>query len=349
MPIEVILSALAAFVIALVLTGAIRRLALAHGMLDVPNERSSHVIPTPRGGGVAIVAGTTIAAIALALTGILDLPTLLTLVLGGSAIAVVGFFDDRIGLSARVRFSVHVIAALAAMYWMGGLPAIQVANDMISFAWGGYVLGVLGIGWTLNLFNFMDGIDGLAAAQATFMTLAGASIALATGVTGAFPALAIVLGVACLGFLLWNWPPAKIFMGDAGSGYVGYVLAVLALQAGRESGAGMLVWLILGGVFFVDASVTLARRLARGEPAHQAHRSHAYQWLARRWGSHRRVTLLVSAVNVCWLFPLAWFSALHPEQAYWLVLVALTPIAVGVIAAGAGNPERASSDLPHKH
>ncbi len=348
MPIEVVLYALGAFAISLLLTGAIRRLALTHGMLDVPNERSSHVTPTPRGGGVAIVVGTSLATIALGFSGTLALPTLLTLLVGGVAVAVVGFFDDRIGLSARVRFSVHLAAAVAAMYWMGGLPPIQVGDHIIRFGWGGYVLGVLGIVWSLNLFNFMDGIDGIAASQATFMTLAGATIALATGVNAALPALAIVVGVACLGFLLWNWPPAKIFMGDAGSGYVGYVMAVLAVQAGRESAAGMLVWLILGAVFFVDATVTLTRRVARRERVYQAHRSHAYQWLARRWGSHRRVTLLVSAINVLWLLPLACLAAFYPDRAAWIAVIALIPIVVGVFAAGAGIPERSSGDIPHK-
>lgn len=347
MILEGVLCALGAFAISLLLTGAIRKLALAHGMMDVPNQRSSHVTPTPRGGGVAIVVAASIAAIALEIGGILPPATLLTLLVGGAAVAVVGFFDDRIGLSPRVRFSVHLAAAAVAMYWMGGLPPIQVANHTISLGWGGYVLGILGIGWSLNLFNFMDGIDGIAASEATFMTLAGAAIAFATGVDGASSALAIVVGAACIGFLIWNWPPAKIFMGDAGSGYVGYVLAVLALQAGRESAVGLLVWLILGGVFFVDATVTLARRLVRRERLHQAHRSHAYQWLARRWGSHQRVTLLVWAVNVLWLLPLACWAALHPEWAAWITLVALIPIVVGVFAAGAGIPEGTAHDMPH--
>jgi Fuc2NAc and GlcNAc transferase len=236
--IEVVLTVLAAFVISLVLTGAIRKLALAHGMLDVPNARSSHVIPTPRGGGVAIVVGATTAAIALASTGNMQLSTLAIFVVGGAAIALVGFFDDRVRLSARVRLAVHFAAAAVAMYWMGGLPPMQVGERLVTFGWEGYVLGILGIVWSLNLFNFMDGIDGIAASQGTFMTLGGATIALALGTPGELAPIAIASGIACLGFLMWNWPPARIFMGDAGSGYVGYILAVLALLAGREHPAG---------------------------------------------------------------------------------------------------------------
>jgi Fuc2NAc and GlcNAc transferase len=338
--IEVVASVLGAFAISLILTGVIRKLALSHGLLDVPNERSSHVIPTPRGGGVAIVVGTSVAVIVLAILGVVSTFSLLIFIVGGAGVALVGFFDDRIRLSAKVRLAVHFGAAALAMYLIGGLPPMQIGEQLVTFAWGGYVLGMLGLVWSLNLFNFMDGIDGIAASQGVFMTLAGAGIAVALGGTGEFPAIATTVGVACLGFLIWNWPPAKIFMGDAGSGYVGYVLAVLALLAGRENPVGLFVWLILGALFFVDATVTLVRRVLRRERVYEAHRSHAYQWLSRRWSSHRRVTLLAIALNVCWLLPCAWFAARYPSRAVWIVPVALLPVFAGVILAGAGRQER---------
>lgn len=343
MQIEVVLSIVGAFVISFALTGKIRTLARFHGMLDVPNARSSHVVPTPRGGGVSIVVGAGVAALALALFGVLAMNTALILIVGGCAVALVGFLDDRRRLSARTRLAVHFAAAIAAMAWIGGLPPMQVGDRLVTFGLEGYALGVLGIVWSLNLFNFMDGIDGIAASESSFMTLAGAAIALATGAAGEFPAIATAVGAACLGFLIWNWPPAKIFMGDAGSGYVGYILAVLALLAARENPAGVLVWLILGGLFFVDATVTLARRVARRERVYEAHRSHAYQWLSRRWGSHRTVTLLTIAVNVLWLFPCAFLAATYPSEAVWITAVALALIVVGVLVAGAGRKE--SSDL----
>lgn len=339
MRIELVLGILGAFVISLLVTGAIRKLALSHGLLDVPNERSSHRIPTPRGGGVGIVLGTTAAAAALAAWGVLPPWILWIFIVGGAAVALVGFLDDRIQLSASVRLTVHFAVAVATMYWVGGLPPMQIGDELHTFGWGGFVLGVLGIVWSLNLFNFMDGIDGIAASEGAFMTLAGAAIAVAIGGSGAFPAIAAVVGFACLGFLVWNWPPARIFMGDAGSGYIGYVLAVLALLAGRENPAGLLVWLILGALFFVDATVTLVRRVLRRERAHEAHRSHAYQRLSRRWGSHLRVTLLSIAVNVCWLLPCAFLAARHPTWAEWIVVVALAPIVACVIAAGAGRKD----------
>jgi len=321
------------------LTGLVRRLALSHGVLDVPNQRSSHQTPTPRGGGAAIVAASTTALLALALIGIIS-TDLLWAIAGGLGVACVGFLDDRSGLSARVRLSVHILAAVWALFWLGGLPPLLLGGHLYVLGWPGYLLGTLGIVWVLNLFNFMDGIDGIAASEALFIVLAAAVLALynqeVTGLTLAY----VAFGAACCGFLLWNWPPAKIFMGDVGSGYVGYVLAVFALAATREAPVSLWSWLILGGVFFVDATVTLARRVARGERVYQAHRSHAYQWLARRWGSHRRVTIAVTLLNVLWLLPCALLATAQPDRAPLITGVALALLVIVTLAAGAGAPEK---------
>jgi Fuc2NAc and GlcNAc transferase len=258
---------------------------------------------------------------------------------GGMAVAVVGYLDDRHQLSPRVRLAVHFGAALWALAWLGGLPPLRFGEITFTFGWGGYVLGALGIVWTLNLFNFMDGIDGIAASEAVFITCAGSILALASGSSADVVGAGMVLAAACCGFLAWNWPPAKIFMGDAGSGYLGYGVAVLAIAAARESDVGLLVWLILGGLFFADATTTLVRRVVRRERAHEAHRTHAYQWLARRWQSHMRVTLLTIALNLLWLMPCAFFATTTPRRAGWLVVLALVPITLGVVAAGAGRRE----------
>src|SRR5262249_28124757 len=131
----------------------------------------------------------------------------------------------------------------------------------------------------------------------------------------------------------------KIFMGDVGSGYLGYVIAVLALAAARDTPSALWLWLILGGVFFVDATLTLLRRLVRGERVHEAHRSHAYQWLARRWGSHLPVTVAVTVINLGWLLPGALLAALYPSRSLWIVLGAYTPLAVAAITIGSGRRE----------
>jgi Fuc2NAc and GlcNAc transferase len=194
--------------------------------------------------------------------------------------------------------------------------------------------------WALNLFNFMDGIDGIAASEAIFVALAGtlltSSFAPGSGVGFA----ALLFAAACGGFLLWNWPPASIFLGDVGSGYMGYVIVVLALSANRDNPVALWVWLILGGVFFVDATVTLVGRLLRGERVYQAHRSHAYQWLARRWESHGKVSTAVLVLNVVWLLPWAMLAETFPRYAAVSVLAAFAPLTLLAAVIGAGHGER---------
>jgi Fuc2NAc and GlcNAc transferase len=140
------------------------------------------------------------------------------------------------------------------------------------------------------------------------------------------------------GFLLWNWPPARIFMGDAGSGFLGFVLGAMAWTTIAAGELSVWFWLILVGAFFVDATLTLLRRWRRGEPLATAHRSHAYQRLSRRFGSHLKVTLGFLLVNLVWLAPLAWLAALHPSFGAGLTLLAWAPLAVYAWLSGAGLP-----------
>jgi Fuc2NAc and GlcNAc transferase len=285
------------------------------------------------------VLASVIGLILLRVLGAVELSLIVAVLGGGLAVAIVGFIDDRHRVSATVRLPVHAAAALWALSVLGGLPAIQIGDYVLRFGWSGYVVGTLAIMWVLNLFNFMDGIDGIAAAEAVFVVGPGAllSVVSASGVLAANGA--IVFGTACLGFLVWNWAPAKIFMGDVGSGYLGYVIAVLAIASAHDNPTALLWWLILGGVFFCDATVTLIRRLIRRDRVYEAHRSHAYQWLARRWHSHSRVTIAVTAINFCWLLPCALFAADHPHLAGWTVVVAFAPMILLVLFTGAGRAE----------
>jgi Fuc2NAc and GlcNAc transferase len=326
---------LASAALSALITYVVLRVALAHGLLDVPNPRSSHARPTPRGGGAGIVIASTGTFIALDLLGRLD-GHLLAALLGGLLVAGVGLIDDQRPLSAKLRLSVHLIAALWAVAWLGGLPPLRVGTHLVALGAAGYLVATLAVAWAINLFNFMDGIDGIAACEAAFVAAAGGALGLGTG-AAAGPAFAFA--AACAGFLIWNWPPARIFMGDVGSGYLGYVVAVLALASAREEAAAAWTWLTLGGFFFVDATVTLARRLVRREPLAEAHRSHAYQWLARRWGSHASVTAALLLVNICWLLPAAIGTAKFPHHAAWITLAALASMAILALVAGAGRPE----------
>ncbi len=335
-PALIAISALAASAL---LTQLVRKVAAGSGVLDIPNARSSHGVPTPRGGGAAIVLVTTAGLVLLAGYGLVGINLLGALAGGGLAVALVGFADDRSSLSATVRLAVHFAAALWALAWLGGLPPLRVGGHLGALGWLGYLLGACGIVWAVNLFNFMDGIDGIATSEAVFIALAGALLDVMMAVDTGVGLAALVFAAACGGFLLWNWPPARIFLGDVGSGYLGYVIVVLAVAATRDNPVALWVWLILGGAFFVDATVTLIRRTLRNERVHQAHRSHAYQWLARRWRSHGRVTLAVLAVNIGWLLPCAVLAARVPAHAVTLVIVAFAPLVVFAIAIGAGRKE----------
>lgn len=337
MVIAAALTAISALAGAALLTQLMRAIARSGGVLDLPNARSSHGVPTPRGGGVAIVVVTTVGLLLGAWQGVAAPGLLRAVVGGGLAVALIGFADDNRSVSPLIRLAVHCAAALWALLCLGGLPPLGIAGRVVAFGWLGYVLGTLGIVWTLNLFNFMDGIDGIAASEAAFVALAGAALTLMTQGSPAVVFAGLVLAAACSGFLLWNWPPAKIFLGDVGSGYLGYVIVVLALAAARGRPTAVWTWLILGGAFFVDATVTLVRRSLRGERLHEAHRTHAYQWLAQSWGSHRRVTLALVGVDLLWLLPCAVVSALRPAHAAVTTVIALAPLIALALLAGSGR------------
>lgn len=327
------------FATSALLTGVVRHFAMASGMVDIPNSRSSHTRTTARGGGLSVAVATTAGMIALAVTGVVAEDLALAIAAGGGAVALIGFLDDRYAVRPAIRFIVHACAASWAVIWLGGLPPLLVGDHLITLGVAGYVIAVLGIMWVLNLFNFMDGIDGIAATEAVFITCGGALAGLFGAGANEVTAGALVLALASGGFLCWNWPPAKVFLGDVGSGYLGYVIAVCALAAGRSNPVALWVWLILGGAFFVDATVTLVRRLLRGERVYEAHRSHAYQWLARRWRSHAKVTVALLVVNLLWLLPWALLAAALPRYASTAVLAALVPLAALAAGRGAGRAE----------
>jgi Fuc2NAc and GlcNAc transferase len=240
-------------------------------------------------------------------------------------------------MPSSVRLIVHGIAAAWAMFWLRGLPPLQFGVDIHDLGSFGYVLGIVGLVWAVNLFNFMDGIDGIAASEASFMSWA-ALVILGQGsdmLTSA--TLMLALGAASAGFLVWNWPPARIFMGDVGSGYLGFAIGVLAIASSRSEPVALPVWAVLGAIFIADTAVTLVTRVLRGERVYQAHRSHAYQVLARRWVSHRRTTIAVCVFNLLFLLPVAWIVREYPAAAGWGTAAAILVPGVIALTLGAGR------------
>lgn len=327
------------FLGSVVLTGLIRFLALRIELLDIPNGRSSHTIPTPRGGGVAIIITFFLGGLPLLFAGAVSEPMFYGACVCGGMIALVGIVDDYKSLSPALRFMVHTIAAIAVCYVVPVPPLIPFAVDRPDLAWLAYILMVLGLVWFVNLFNFMDGIDGIAGGQVVTVGAGAAFILwLNRGDSGDIQWL-LVLVLAGLGFLCWNRPPAKIFMGDGGSGFLGFMFGYLALFTAAEGRINHWSWLILQGVFLVDASVTLLRRIWRGERFYQAHRSHAYQILSRRYQSHAKVTMGVIVINIVWLTPLAALAAHYTHFSHLITAVAISPLIVFAFSVGAGKSE----------
>lgn len=324
--------------VALLLTAALRRYAVARSLLDIPNARSSHAVPTPRGGGLAIVVSFLAALPVLGLAGALPWTVLWALLGAGALVALVGFLDDHDHLAAGWRLLAHFAAAAWVLAWLGGVPPVILfgvaATDLGPFA---AVLAALYLVWLLNLYNFMDGIDGIAGVEAICVCAGGGALYVLAGL----PDLALtplVLAAATAGFLAWNFPPARIFMGDAGSGFLGLMLGALSLQAAWVAPSLLWSWVILLGVFVVDATLTLLRRLARGERVYQAHRSHAYQHAARRLGRHRPVTLMVGAINLLWLLPIALWVGIGGGSGGLGLVVAYVPLVILGWRWGAGVP-----------
>lgn len=294
------------------LTGIARRYASRQGILDVPNARSSHTVPTPRGGGLAMVVVFLASMCALAVRGVMNTNIAIAMGGGGLIVAGIGWADDKHSLSPGLRFAVQVAAAIWALYWLGGLPDLNIGVARIHLGPVGFILAIVGIVWSINLYNFMDGIDGLAGSEClTTATLAFLLMwamedgrlpsAAATGAnmdTMSVALVTLLLVPIAAGFLVWNWAPAKIFMGDVGSGFLGFAFAVLAIASENSHGLPLLVWVLLLGVFVVDATATLVRRKRNGERCTEAHRTHAYQLAVQASYTHAQVVARVIVINI---------------------------------------------------
>lgn len=322
------------------LTGVLRRYALARNVIDVPNARSSHKQPTPRGGGIAFVVCFLGGLSVFWLTGNIAPALFWGVFVACAGVALIGFLDDHGHIQARWRLLAHLCAAAWVIAWLGGIPVAGIGGFPSSLGWLGVPLALLYLGWLINLYNFMDGIDGLASVEAICVAGGGALLYALAGGGAAMP-VAILLVAVVAGFLVWNAPPAKIFMGDGASGFLGLLLGALSLQAGWDVPELFWGWLILLGVFIVDATVTLLTRLLRGEKVYEAHRTHAYQYASRRWQSHRCVTVSVLLINLFWLLPLAGAVVLGWLPGIVGVLLSYAPLVAGAIWLRAGRPELA--------
>jgi len=298
------------------LTCLYRRAMISYGRLEAPSERGMHTVPVPSGAGAAIVAAVLVLW-TISRQPMLGSPDILLL---GSlaALAAISWFDDRSGLSPALRLLAHAVAVILMLASLGPeqrvLPAISLVAERV-------LLGLAWL-WFINLFNFMDGIDGLAGSEAIAVSAGYFFIAIVAGFNGPLEEPALIIASATAGFLFWNWHPARVFMGDTGSIALGFLLGWLMIDLACRG-----LWaaaVILPLYFAADATFTLARRLLRGAKPWQPHRQHFYQRAVMAGKSPSAVVLRVSAANVI-LVALALLSIRYP-------LLALA----GAVAAVAG-------------
>lgn len=302
------------------LTALVRRYAIYRDILDHPNHRSSHSIPTPRGGGISVV----IVIIAMLSWEMINHQELFLFIIGLTMVAIVGFIDDHRPLPASIRFAIHLIAAILTVTALP-LPEINFGLFTLSSLFIVTPVFILSIAWLINLYNFMDGIDGFASSQAISVLV---SLALLLGISGDTDTASMLalLSAPLLGFLIWNWPKAKIFMGDACSGFLGIFICGIGLYLASTTDVNLWCWLILMAAFITDATYTLLVRMLTGQRFSQPHRSHSYQILSRRWNSHLKVTLSLISLNILWLLPLSYFSYLQPHWAVLTTAIAYLPL-----------------------
>ena len=340
---------LSSFALVAVLSAGVIRYGPRFGLLDTPVARSAHVAPKPLGGGAALAAPYFLCVIWFVASAAISESALAYL--GCLFIVVLGFSDDRWQLSSKVRLPVQFIVSVAAVRAIG-VDSVDFGFFSLSEPLTLSLLAVLSLVWLCNLTNFMDGIDGIAASQLLVTSLSCVVLLVgldaAAGESGEHDVvltLSVVLAASAAGFLLWNWSPASLFMGDAGSGFIGFALGLMALESLVTQRMSVWSWVLLLGVFIADTAVTLLVRIIRGERWYEGHSQHAYQILSRRLNSHPRVVGGVILINICWLLPLAWVAGILPHYGVLFATIGLAPLLLGCYRLGAGRADAGEAPI----
>lgn len=328
-----------AFLLSLFLTKYLITHASSLGMVDAPNARSSHVQPTPKGGGLSFFLIFTIILLVLYFRGNPFKTLVAPLLFGGPVVVLLGWFDDRMNLSALLRLFVHFLVA-AVIY---GLVTRWFSEEFhISFLPNIFVVTfifcLLFISWFINLYNFMDGADGLAASTGIAGSILLAVISLLHG-TEEISVIYILFAYSISGFLYFNWQPAKIFMGDTGSYFLGFVFASMALICKVHADISFYSHIILFGFFIVDATYTLGMRAFRRQKLLEPHRQFAFHKLMAKGWSHGKLSVFYVMVMVLWLFPMAQLASMYDEWGIVFVAISYFPLIIYQVYNKAGLPE----------
>jgi len=307
----------ACFIFSISVTGFLQKYALKHSLIDIPNERSSHLMPTPRGGGLSIVIPVLLCIVVLFLTAQLEKNIALALGIGCFFVAGVGWIDDHQHIPANWRALFYAIAAVIAVYFLAESENFQSVFHHLLFVTVSNILIAIWIIWMTNLYNFMDGTDALAAIQTI---CAGFFVGVIFWLEGQYglATVCFVISASSCGFLFWNWPPAKIFMGDVGSCSLGFCFGVLVVIGEIQGSVPLTVFFILLSIFICDTTLTLLMRIFANEKWYQAHKSHAYQRLVQLGMSHKKLALSVLLINVMILWPMAAMAFVWDEYSYYI-------------------------------
>ncbi len=308
-------------------TQRIKRWALNRGVIDIPNQRSSHKDPTPRGGGMAIVASFLIVMLLIGLFRSNNTMQYWGLIINGLTIAGLGFLDDLYTLPRTPRIIAWIVITVVSIIF--GIELNTITLPILGVIRFGFLSPLVTFLWLIgvtNLFNFMDGIDGLAGCEALIVAGFLAVIAFYAGNTLVFSASVVIFG-AVLGFLPHNFPTAKIFMGDGGSNFLGYLFAALAVigSQGDQSQIPFIIPVILLSMFLWDGGTTLIKRLPKGKDWLEPHRDHYYQRLIKLGYTHKQVTSLYSVLNLILGVIALLFLQSNEFISFGLVLVSIIP------------------------
>ena len=299
-----------------------KKIAIQKEIISNLNYRTLHEVPTPRGGGIVFSLIFSFTIFVLWYGDEISDQVFYMFGLGGFVATLFGFIDDVKNIKAKIKLAIQLFLGGWAVYWLeyGNLPLLESIPFLIVT-----LVALFFMVWMMNAYNFMDGIDGMAASGAIFISLTLATVLFLTEGSVEIITIFILITATVSGFMFFNWPPATIFMGDAGSVFLGYIFGSLLLFTVLKNDISIWSWITVFGYFFADTTVTQIMRVILVKKWYLAHRSHAYQNLARITGSHLKVTGAVILYNIIWIFPLVVWSVLQPEMEVVAAILAVAP------------------------
>ena len=309
-------------ILGLIGTVGYKKIATHYGILAHPNFRNLHANPLPVGGGIVFSFVFVFSMFYIWWLNQISDELFWVLAVGGGTAALFGFLDDLKDIRASIKLLAQFFLSGWLLFWLDGGP-------LLSIDWIPALLAIpvtaLFLVWTVNAYNFMDGIDGMAVSGAVFVSGTITLVLLLVNSDSEFFSVFVLFFASISTFLFFNWPPASIFMGDSGSAFLGYIFGSLIIFTVMSGDISIWTWLIVFGYFFADTTVTQFMRIILVKKWYLPHRSHAYQNLARITGSHLEVTVGVLLYNVVWILPLTIWSVMKPEMALFAVVLAIAP------------------------